>query len=230
VLDQVLATLRRFAEAPGEPERISMRDLAPADREIVVDLLGEGDVAAEVGGSGYWRVQETVLTGLWRVEARAADGTQAEWLEVATIPLAVTQAAERLSRERVDLPSQWPAGAMNAPSLIAELQERASTYIPGEQNHVVNFTLLPLTDVDADVLTETLGQVPLVIRSEGYGSCRIFATGLKHVWAVQYLNSMGKIILDTMEVGTIPASACAAREDFEDSAARLAEILEAYVA
>ena len=71
-------------------------------------------------------------------------------------------------------------------------------------------------------------QIPLVIRSEGYGSCRIFATGLRHVWAVQYLNSMGKIILDTMEVGGIPASACAAREDFEDSAGRLAEILEAY--
>jgi hydrogenase-1 operon protein HyaF len=230
VLDQVLATLRRFAEAPGEPERISMRDLAPADREIVVDLLGEGDVAAEVGGSGYWRVQETVLTGLWRVEARAADGTQAEWLEVATIPLAVTQAAERLSRERVDLPSQWPAGAMNAPSLIAELQERASTYIPGEQNHVVNFTLLPLTDVDADVLTAVLGQVPMVIRSEGYGSCRVFATGLKRVWAVQYLNSMSAVILDTLEVGDTPQAVLAAREDFEDSALRLAEILDAYSA
>ena len=57
---------------------------------------------------------------------------------------------------------------------------------------MVNFTLLPLTDVDAEVLTIVLGQVPMVIRSEGYGSCRVFATGLRRVWAVQYLNSMGR--------------------------------------
>jgi hydrogenase-1 operon protein HyaF len=230
LLDEVLATLRRFGEAPGEPERIAMRELGPVDREIVVDLLGEGDVAAEVGGHGYWRVQETLLAGLWRVEARATDGSQAEWLEVATIPQAVTQAAERLARERVDVPQHWPSGAMNAPSLIAELQERALGYVPGEQNHVVNFTLLPLTDIDAEVLTVVLGQVPMVIRSEGYGSCRVFATGLRRVWAVQYLNSMGAVILDTLEVGGTPQAVLAAREDFEDSALRLAEILDAYSA
>jgi hydrogenase-1 operon protein HyaF len=93
---------------------------------------------------------------------------------------------------------------------------------------VVNFTLLPLSESDVEVLTATLGQIPLSIRSEGYGNCLIYATGLRHVWAVQYTNSMGKIILDTLEVGAIPASACAAREDFEDSAVRLGEMLEAY--
>ena len=230
LLREVLATLRRFGEAPAEPTRIALRELSPADREVVVDLLGEGDVHAEIGGNAYWRVQETVLTGLWRIEARSADGSQAEWLEVATIPQAVTQAAERMSREKVDVPANWPNGAMNAPSLITELHERAAAYQPGELNHVVNFTLLPLTDVDAEVLTTVLGQVPMVIRSEGYGSCRIFATGLRRVWAVQYLNSMSSVVLDTLEVGDVPTAALAAREDFEDSALRLAEILDAYSA
>ena len=73
-----------------------------------------------------------------------------------------------------------------------------------------------------------LGQVPLVIRSGGYGSSRVFATGLRHVWAVQYVNGMGSVILDTLEVGGVPVSVLAAREDFEDSAERLAEILTAF--
>jgi len=117
---------------------------------------------------------------------------------------------------------------MNAPALLVELQERSSKYRPGEDNHIINFTLLPITEVDADVLTGVLGQIPLVIRSGGYGSSRVFATGLKHVWAVQYVNGMGSVILDTLEVGGVPVSVLAAKEDFEDSAERLAEILEAY--
>ncbi len=230
VLAEVLASLRRFGAAPAEPERIALQSLSADDRAVVLDLLGEGDVTADVGGGAHWRVRETVLTGLWHVEAHEADDRRTEWLEVATVPQAVVQAADRLSRERVDIPGQWPQGAMNAPSLIAELHERARTWRPGEINHVVNFTLLPLTDVDADVLTTVLGQVPMVIRSEGYGSCRVFATGLRHVWAVQYLNSMNAVILDTLEVGDVPTAVLAAREDFEDSAARLAEILGAYSA
>ena len=78
------------------------------------------------------------------------------------------------------------------------------------------------------MLTSVLGQIPLVIRSGGYGSSRVFATGLKHVWAVQYINSMGNVILDTLEIGGVPVSVLAAREDFEDSAERLGEILEAF--
>ena len=78
------------------------------------------------------------------------------------------------------------------------------------------------------MLTTVLGQMPLVIRSGGYGSCRVFATGLRHVWAVQYINSMGNVILDTLEIGGVPVAVLAAREDFEDSAERLGEIMQAF--
>jgi hydrogenase-1 operon protein HyaF len=117
---------------------------------------------------------------------------------------------------------------MNALALLTELQQRSAAYQPGAENHIINFTLLPITEVDAEVLTTVLGQLPLVIRGGGYGSCRIFATGLRHVWAVQYLNSMGAVILDTLEIGGVPVAALAAREDFEDSAERLGEIIKAY--
>jgi hydrogenase-1 operon protein HyaF len=117
---------------------------------------------------------------------------------------------------------------MNAPFLLAELQDRSSRYTPGAENHVINFTLLPITETDAEVLTSVLGQIPLVIRSYGYGSSRVFATGLRHVWAVQYVNGMGNVVLDTLEIGGVPVSVLAAKEDFEDSSRRLADILEAF--
>lgn len=227
-LEEALAALHRHAAGEREPSRISLRGLDADDRDMVLDTLGEGDVWAQVGGSVAYEIAESVLAGLWRVEATAQDGTKSEWLEVADIPQAIVATAERMPRESIAIPTQVPQGAMNALALLTELQQRSAGYQPGAENHIINFTLLPITEVDAEVLTTVLGQLPLVIRGGGYGSCRIFATGLRHVWAVQYLNSMGTVILDTLEIGGVPVAALAAREDFEDSAERLGEIIKAY--
>ena len=230
VLLEAVAALRvqAVAGAAAAPIRIALKSLAPRQREVVEDLLGEGEVRAQVGGAALWSICESVLAGLWRIQLRTADGEIVPWLEVGAIPTPVLHAAERLPQASVAVPQQLPPGAMNASALIAELVARSAAWKPGQENHVINFTLLPITDVDSEILTAAIGQIPLVIHSEGYGSCRIYATGLRHVWAVQYLNSMGKVILDTLEVGDVPVSARAAAEDFVDSAQRLTEMLEAY--
>jgi len=230
IMDAIVADLqRRAAGMDGPPTRYSLRSLDEAGKAAIADILGEGDVWAKVGvGDRFWRVVESVLTGVWRLESSTADGSSEECIDVGPVPGPVLQAAAELPRATIDIPRQMPPGVMNAPSLLAELQDRSSKYRPGAENHVVNFTLLPLTDVDAEVLTQVLGQIPLVIRSGGYGSSRVFATGLRHVWAVQYVNGMGNVILDTLEVGGVPVSVLAAKEDFQDSAERLAEILQAF--
>jgi hydrogenase-1 operon protein HyaF len=230
VVEQVIADLERRIEQPdAPPTRVSLNELDEQEKATIADILGEGDVWAKVGlDNAYWRVVESVMAGIWRIESSTADGTQGEWVEVGPVPAPILRAAAELPRERIEIPTQLPQGAMNAPSLLHELQQRSSEYRPGGENHVINFTLLPLTDVDAQVLTGVLGQVPLVIRSGGFGSSRVFATGLRHVWAVQYINGMGNVILDTLEVGGVPVSVLAAREDFQDSAERLGEILQAF--
>jgi hydrogenase-1 operon protein HyaF len=230
VVDQVLDELRQRIATPDlPPARIDLGALDENDKAVVADILGEGDVWAKVGlGDAFCRIVESVLAGVWRLESSKADGTRAEWLEVGTVPRPILETAATLPRPQVEVPAEMPQGAMNAPALLHELQQRSAAYQPGADNHVINFTLLPLTEVDAQVLTSVLGQVPLVIRSGGYGSSRVFATGLRHVWAVQYVNGMGNVILDTLEVGGVPVSVLAAREDFEDSSERLAEILEAF--
>jgi hydrogenase-1 operon protein HyaF len=230
-MNEVIADLKRRAETPdAPPTRVSLNGLNESEKATIADILGEGDVWAKVGvGDAFCRVVESVLPGVWRLESSKADGTHEEWIEVGAVPQPIVHAATELSRPTIEVPQQMPQGAMNAPALLHELQERSAAYQPGAENHVINFTLLPLTDVDAQVLTSVLGQVPLVIRSGGYGSSRVFATGLRHVWAVQYVNGMGNVILDTLEIGGVPVSVLAAKEDFEDSSERLAEILEAFV-
>ena len=228
LLGEVGAAFQRHAAGASGSTRIALRGLGEEDRHAVLDLLGEGDVLAELGGPVAYRMSESVLPGLWHVVATEADGTRSDWLEVGPVPQAVVHAAERMPRASVSIPERLPQGAMNALALLTELNERSAGWDGSPENHVINFTLLPITEADAEVITTVLGQIPLVIRGGGYGSCRIFATGLRHVWAAQYMNASGKVILDTLEVGGVPVAALAAREDFEDSAKRLVEMMEAY--
>ena len=228
-LTEVLDALRRHARSPGAPTRIGFENLDENDKATIADILGEGDVWAKVGSAQhFYRIVESVLAGLWRLEANAADGATVEWLEVGAVPQPILTAAAELPRAALDIPPQMPQGAMNVQPLLTELQERSAAYVPGADNHVINFTLLPITEVDAEVMTTVLGQIPLVVKSGGYGSSRVYGTGLRHVWAVQYINSMGAVILDTLEIGGVPVAVVAAREDFEDSAERLDEIMQAF--
>lgn len=92
---------------------------------------------------------------------------------------------------------------------------------------VINLTLLPQTEADLACLEERLGLGPVSILSRGYGNCRITATAIRDLWWVQYFNSDDRLILNTLELTEMPAAALAAQEDIDDSAKRLAEILEA---
>jgi hydrogenase-1 operon protein HyaF len=121
-----------------------------------------------------------------------------------------------------------PEGAMNVMPLLAEIGERMQAHQRGATPHVINFSLLPMNEVDMTFLQQTLGDGPVRLLSRGYGACRVQATGARNVWSVQFFNSMDTIILDTLEIGDTPAAACAADEDFQDSAERLREIHEAY--
>jgi hydrogenase-1 operon protein HyaF len=229
VMREILVALRWLTEedTAGGPVRIALERLDAGDRDALSDALGSGEVRALVDGQPRHMLQESALTGVWGVTPGPEAGA---WIEVGAMPSVVGEAIPRYTSDDVALPGEVPAGAMNAPALLSEIRARAAQWAPGDPNHVVNFTLLPLSEVDAALITGVLGQAPIVLESEGYGRTRVMATSLRHVWAVQYLNAMGTVILDTLEIGGVPAAVSAAQQDFEDSAERLAEILEAYAA
>lgn len=210
------------------PTRLFQLDnLNDLERRLVADVFGEGEVAGVVAlpGGSVAQIQESVLAGIWRV--RLETDAAHEYVEVGAIPEIVKRAAEDLTSADIEI-GEPPEGAMNVLPVLAEIRDRAHAWRPGTRSQIINFTLLPMSPVDMTFLQGSVGNGPIQLTSRGYGTCRVLATGVRNVWSVQFFNAMDTIILDTLEVGGVPAVARAADEDFEDSAERLQEIIEAY--
>ena len=199
--------------------------LPEADRALVNQVLGEGEVAAQVQGPDGLQAQESVFAGLWRVLHLRGGQVVRDTLEVGAVPQGVIDAAAADGGAPEPI-GPLPAGLMNAPSIYEELCDQQQRWQPGAPAHVLNLTLLPLTGDDSLWLQNRLGEGRVVILSRGYGNCRIVDTRLARTWRVTYFNAQDMIILDTLEVGSVPEVACAAQQDLEDSAERLAEVLE----
>ena len=226
-LRELLDALYRYR--PGAaPCVIDLVGLGPDERGFLEDALGEGEVSARFeDGDATAKVQETRLAGVWRLRARGFHGgVQRDTLEVADVPAMLRHRAFDPAAGRVEIGGRIPRGVVNAPPVLVELADRAAAWKVGNPPHVVNLTLLPQTAEDLDFLRSRLGTGNVTLLSRGYGNCRVTATGLRNVWWVQYFNSEDALILNTLEVADIPAVALAAPEDIEDSAERLAEILE----
>ncbi|QGM96805.1 hydrogenase expression/formation protein [Methylocystis parvus] len=231
----VASLLPRLAEAlesqtaAAQCVLFDVTDFSADESELLSQVLGEGEVAgvAALTDGVVAQVHESVMAGLWRVRfTDAAGALVADYLEVGAIPQAVRKAAE-LAAPDLSFGAA-PQGAMNVMPVLAEIRERMTPVKSGEAPHIVNFSLLPMNDADMAFLQEMLGDGPVRLVSRGYGTCRVLATGARNVWSVQFYNAMDEIILDTLEIGDVPAAACAADEDFRDSAERLREIDEAY--
>lgn len=215
------------ARTPGDPAAplLDLGGVSPAVLKVVDEVLGEGEVAIQVGGTPSYRIQESVFAGVWRV--CAIDGgarLAADWLEASPVPQVALDAARAAARKQLASVA-FPDGAMNAPALVAELRAQVAHRSPGAAPHVVNLTLFPLSVVDHGVLESALPVGPVAMISRGFGNCRITSTLARDVWRVQYFNSMNTLILNTIEVVDVPEVALAAAEDLADSCGRIAELI-----
>lgn len=213
------------SDAPTQLFRLG--NLNGLERQLIADVLGEGEVAGVVAlpDGSVAQIQESVLAGIWRV--RLETEIAHDYIEVGAIPEIVKRAATDLTSTDLSI-GPAPEGAMNVLPVLAEIRERALAWRPGARSQIINFTLLPMSPADMSFLQQSVGNGPIQLISRGYGTCRVLATGIQNVWSVQFFNAMDTIILDTLEVGGVPTVAVAADEDFEDSAERLQEIIEAY--
>lgn len=223
-LEDALASYNRTSE----PQLANLTALDADSREIVNQILGEGEVSITHNGSVRACTQESILAGVWRtLYLDDDDQVTYDLLEVADIPHYVRQQdwSERdITRNLQDA----PVDAVNAPSILFELDSYRQQYTSGQQPKVINLSLLPLCDADIEFLDEQLGHGSVDILSRSYGKCQVSATLVRNVWWVRYYNSMSTLILNTLEVVDVPHVACAAPEDLQDSASRLDEILSLY--
>ena len=227
VVEQLLEAMKAHRPGAANAPRFSLKAMAPGALRALNESLGQGEVSAVVnlGPEGCWRIQETAFAGVWRTQREDARGTVVEdILEAGDMPLPVKEAAARVSGARLD-GTRLPAGVMNAPSIVDELRHHAKHFRPGRSAHVVNLSLLPLVPADHEGLDAVLGEGPVAILSRGFGNCRIGATNARGIWRVRYFNTMNTVILDTIEVVELPEAARAADDDYDDSLARLVELL-----
>jgi hydrogenase-1 operon protein HyaF len=231
-LHEVLAVLRQVVDGAA-PQRetscVSLKGLAPQDITLINQVLGEGEVSAQVlseDGKPLLQIQESVFAGVWRVIETLSDGSVRDWIELGAVPEILRQTAQRDGHQPTPAALPVPPQVMNAPSVLVELEDQRRKWQPGQIAHVVNLSLLPLTPVDIGYMDHRLGTGRVLILSRGYGNCRITNCCVPNTWRVVYYNSQDTVILNSVEVTDMPEVACAAPEDLSDSVERLGEVLQ----
>lgn len=219
VLREILAGLEAAPYGAAQPMQRPLDDLNRQVMIEVTEMLGQGEVSVRADTLGVW-AQETAFTGLWRVRGPRLDVIEASGFPSALRAIAVSR---QVPAQDIAVPA---TGLMNAPALLAEIRERSAACRFGDEAHVINLSLLPVTPEDLAFLDQALGRADFSILSRGYGNCRITATAYPHVWWVQYFNAMEKLILNSIEIVDLPVVALAAEEDYRDSRQRLAEWID----
>ena len=215
-------------EPGGKAVLADLSGLDEESRDVVNQILGEGEVSIVCDGQLRARTQESVLAGVWRtLFFDEDDRVVCDLLEVADVPKVVGFAAA--STSPVDVAAEGVDSELaNALPILVELQSRHEQYTDGGVPHSINLTLLPLSEPELEFIDQRLGRGPIDILSRAYGKCEVISTQTAGIWWVRYYNSMGVLILNTLEVVDVPGVVKAAPEDLVDSAQRLEEILEPY--
>jgi hydrogenase-1 operon protein HyaF len=225
ILEGVLAVMRAQSIDAPRPASAVLDGESAGVREVLTQSLGFGEVSAFTLAPSRVRVQETAFAALWRVlEEGEGGGIVADRLETSAVPMELYAAMRATSLPELAVPALLP-DMMNGEALLAEVQLQCARHQPGKPAHVINLTLLPVTDTDLDYLYGALGHREVSILSRGYGNCRVTSTRLANVWWVQYFNSMDTLILNTIEVVDMPEVVLAAAEDYADSVERLGEYI-----
>jgi hydrogenase-1 operon protein HyaF len=88
VLHEILDGIRRL-RTKAEPTLVDLLAMpfGPGERERLLELLGEGEVTAQVNTLGETRIQESAFPGVWLVEHLNLEGRQiALQIEIAEVP------------------------------------------------------------------------------------------------------------------------------------------------
>lgn len=88
LLHEIRHALDKLSES-GETTTIDLSSIpfGPGDRQQLLDILGQGEVAATIDAMGATRVQETAFAGVWLVEYLSVSGDElATHIEVTRCP------------------------------------------------------------------------------------------------------------------------------------------------
>ena len=202
-MDWLRAALDKYVPG-GEAMLANLSALDGKNRDVVNQILGEGEVSIVCDGKVRTRTQESVLAGVWRTLFFDSDDRVVfDLLEVADVPTVFGLAAE--NNTGVDASPEGVAGELvNALPILVELQSRHQQFVAEGSPHSINLTLLPLSEAEIEFIDQRLGRGPIDVLSRAYGKCEVISTDTAGIWWVRYYNSMGVLILNTLEVVAVP--------------------------
>jgi len=193
-------------------------------RNFIGEVLGEGEISILADRlAERLNITETVFTGIWVAKYFINGSLKKYYIETGAYPKILAEWSSTTDSMPC-FPEAFPDGLMNAPALVHEIFVKSNNYTAGTEE-IINLSLLPMTSEDTAYLVKILGLAGISVLARGYGDCQISRTLLPNVWWVQYFNSTGQLILNTLEITALPKVVMAAPEDLEDSATRLAEVL-----
>jgi hydrogenase-1 operon protein HyaF len=112
LLHEIRHALRRVAQG-GEGTTIDLGSLplAPGEEKRIEDLLGQGEVRAELNALGPTVVQETRYPGVWFITHRNTEQeVVARFIEVTRMPELLLAQSEDMRRAVSELDSKLPGG------------------------------------------------------------------------------------------------------------------------
>ena len=116
LLHEIRHALRRVAQG-GEGTTIDLGSLplAPGEDKRIEDLLGQGEVRAELSALGPTVVQETHYPGVWFITHRNTEQeVVARFIEVTRMPELLLAQSEDMRRAVSELDSKLPGGNRDA--------------------------------------------------------------------------------------------------------------------
>ena len=170
--------------------------------------LSPGEIQGQLAMPRAALLHETTLPGIWWVQEQGGN----DYLEVGLCPAVVFQAG--LAGTTTAPP--WPDGLMNAPGLLAE----ALAHAQAGQALQLNLGMLPFNEADRAFLDQLSQQAAVRnahLALKGYGDTVAEKTILSRLWRVRHFNVHGTLVLDTLEVATVPAVIMATDEDWQTS-------------
>ena len=174
----------------------NLNALDDENRELVNQILGEGENCVTYSGNVTASVQESVLAGVWRSLYFDDDENVAiDMIEVGAVPQLVSAPFEGARPVNIT-EDELSADVPNAMPILVELADRSALFERSARQHSINLSLLPLSQTELEYLDARLGRGPVDILSRAYGKCQVISTLSPNVWWVRFYNSMGTLILN----------------------------------
>jgi len=218
------------AAIDGRPSLpISVLHLDDANRRVVDEVLGEGEVSVIIADAEDYQIQEPVLPGVWRTQRRGPDDARVhDSVDAGAVPAQVLAIIAERTHAALDPEKAAAGSSASLRPLLAEIAFHIQSYSEIGAAHVINFSNLPVPPDDLVALSRILGQGPVRAMSRGYSYSRVQSTTYRNVWWVQHHNSDGKLLLNTLEITSWPTAMAAPAEDLQDSLDRLPGLIEGY--